>query len=366
MLKLINCCSFIIAKNEDCAWAFESYSCGEIIGLRNTSGKVVQQTVKIWQNPGDISSGIACMLDDSERIFFFGDRPDDKQMWEDGKGRDKRRDSAIACLQGAATNEQTISDILEDLGKKAPGLYCPLCQKIFSKKWNRIQHLKDHCNTVSELKKGMAIAEASTASEEAETPPERAVLTPFLVNRRPRPTFSSTNKSEDGGMPNQRQDTVSSATNELGGQPAALGHRTWKINSGSTSASDPAAAISSPITHSQPSAKKAANKRQKLPNSVSQPAALLSEPDVDISDSGSTSTSDPVAVISSPVTPSKPSAKNDKKRAKSIPQPAALTSEPDVEISADGADGLEGATGLEIAAAGSEVLVDPESDSIKL
>ncbi len=49
---------------------------------------------------------------------------------------------------------------------------------------------------------------------------------------------------------------------------------------------------------------------------------------MEISDSGSTSTSDPAA--------------------------------------ADGADGLEGATGLEIAAAVSEVLVDPESDSIKL
>ncbi len=27
VLKLINCRSFIIAKNEDCAWAFGSYSC---------------------------------------------------------------------------------------------------------------------------------------------------------------------------------------------------------------------------------------------------------------------------------------------------------------------------------------------------
>jgi hypothetical protein len=204
-----------------------------------------------------------------------------KQMWEDGEGRDKRRDSAITRLQGAAANKQTFSDILEDLGRKAPGLYCPLCQKIFSKKWNRIEHMKDHCDTVSELKKGMAaaIAEASTASEEAETPPERAVSTPFLVNRRPRPTFSSTNESEDGGMPNQRKDTVSSATNELGGQPGALGHRTWKIDSGSTSASDP--------------------------------AALLSEPDVEISDSGSTSTFAPVSAISRPIAPSKPSAKND-------------------------------------------------------
>jgi hypothetical protein len=26
------------------------------------------------------------MLDDG-RIFFFGDRPDDEQIWEDGKGR---------------------------------------------------------------------------------------------------------------------------------------------------------------------------------------------------------------------------------------------------------------------------------------
>ncbi len=26
VLQLINCCSFIIAKNEDCAWAFGSYS----------------------------------------------------------------------------------------------------------------------------------------------------------------------------------------------------------------------------------------------------------------------------------------------------------------------------------------------------
>jgi hypothetical protein len=85
VLQLINCCSFIIAKNEDCAWAFGSYSCGERIGLRNTSGKVVEQLVKIWQNPGEISSGdgIACMLDNGRRIFF-GDRPDDKQMWEDG------------------------------------------------------------------------------------------------------------------------------------------------------------------------------------------------------------------------------------------------------------------------------------------
>ena len=39
------------------------------------------------------------------------------------------------------------------------------------------------------------------------------------------------------------------------------------------------------------------------------------------------------------------------------------TSEP---AAADSADGLEGATGLKIAAARSEVLVDPESDSIKL
>ncbi len=70
--------------------------------------------------------------------------------------------------------------------------------------------MKDHCDTVSELKKGIAaaIAEASTASEEAETRPERAVSTPFLVNRRPRPTFSSTDESQDGGMPDlsyQRQ-----------------------------------------------------------------------------------------------------------------------------------------------------------------
>ncbi len=69
--------------------------------------------------------------------------------------------------------------------------------------------MKDHCDTVSELKKGIAavIAEAGTARE-AETPPERAISTPFLVNRRPHPTFSSTDESEDGGMPNlsyQRQ-----------------------------------------------------------------------------------------------------------------------------------------------------------------
>ena len=174
--------------------------------------------------------------------------------------------------------------------------------------------MKDHYDTVSELKKGIAtvIAEASTASEEAETPPERAISTPFLVNRRPRPTFSSTDESQDGGMPDlsyQRQveqaqeqiavprstramkralvsvddptrlhtdkrgklglspiavsgsmtaasnssttatdeadlsevrspindrdqDTVSSATNALGGQPAALGHRTSDIRRG--------------------------------------------------------------------------------------------------------------------------------------
>ncbi len=70
--------------------------------------------------------------------------------------------------------------------------------------------MKDHCDTVSELKKGIAaeIAEASTASEEAESPPERAVSTPFLVNRRPRLTFSSTDEYQDGGMPDlsyQRQ-----------------------------------------------------------------------------------------------------------------------------------------------------------------
>jgi hypothetical protein len=304
------------------------------------------------------------MLDNSGRIFL-GDRPDDEQMWEDGEGRDKRPNSTIAGLQVAVANEQMFSDILEDLGRKAPGLYCPLCQKIFSKKWNRIQHLKDHCDRVSELKKGMAaaIAEASTASEEAETLPERAVSAPFLVNRRPRPTFSSTDESEDGGMPNQRQDTVSTATNEQGGQSAALGHRTWKIDSGSTSTSDRAAAISSPVAHSQLSAKKQRKTRQKQPKRVSQPAALASEPDVEISDSVSTSTSNPAVAISSPVAPSKPLAKNDKKGAKSIPQPAALASEPDVEISDSGfastsdpaaADGLEGATGLEMAAAGVE------------
>jgi hypothetical protein len=127
------------------------------------------------------------MLDNGRRIFF-GDRPDDKQRWEDGEGRDERLDSAIAHLQGAA-NEQMFSDILEDLGRKTPGLYCPLCQKSFSRKWNRNQRMKDHCNTVSELKKGIAavIAEASTASEEAETPPERAVSTPFLVTEDPVP-----------------------------------------------------------------------------------------------------------------------------------------------------------------------------------
>ncbi len=105
---------------------------------------------------------------------------------------------------------QTFSDILEDLGRKTLGLYCLLCQKSFSRKWNRNQCKKYHCDTVSELKKEIAaaIAEASTVSEEAETPPERAVLTPFLVNRRPCPILNSTDESEHGGMPDlsyQRQ-----------------------------------------------------------------------------------------------------------------------------------------------------------------
>jgi hypothetical protein len=65
------------------------------------------------------------------------------------------------------------------------------------------------------------------------------------------------------------QDTVSSATNNLGGQPAALGHRTLDIDSWSTSSSDPAAAISSPVAPSHLSAKKV-----KWARSASQPAAL--------------------------------------------------------------------------------------------
>jgi hypothetical protein len=105
------------------------------------------------------------MLDDG-RIFFFGDRPDDGQMWEDGKGRDERLDSAIAHLQGAA-NEQMFSDILEDLGRKTPGLYCPLCQKSFSRKWNRNQRMKDHYDTVSELKKGIAAGRLQKQAQRA-------------------------------------------------------------------------------------------------------------------------------------------------------------------------------------------------------
>ena len=62
---------------------------------------------------------------------------------------------------------------------------------------------------------------------------------------------------------------MSYVTNNMGGQPAALGHRTLDIDSWSTSTSDPAAAISSPVAPSHSSAKKVTWAR-----SVSQPAAL--------------------------------------------------------------------------------------------
>jgi hypothetical protein len=65
------------------------------------------------------------------------------------------------------------------------------------------------------------------------------------------------------------QDTVSSATNDLGGQPAALGHRTSDIDSWSTSTSNPAAAISSPVAPAHSYTKKV-----KWARSVSQQAAL--------------------------------------------------------------------------------------------
>jgi len=55
----------------------------------------------------------------------------------------------------------------------------------------------------------------------------------------------------------------------MGGQPVALGHRTLDIDSWSTSTSDPVAAISSPVAPSHSSAKKVTWAR-----SVSQPAAL--------------------------------------------------------------------------------------------
>jgi hypothetical protein len=141
--------------------AFGSYSCGQCIGLQDTSDKLVEQQVKIWKNPEDISSGdrIACMLYGG-RIFFFFDRPD-KQMWEDRE----ERDSAIARLWGTDANKQQFSAILEELGRNAPGLHCPLCQNDFYIKWNRIQHLMNHhCDKVSELKKGMAAASTDSGS----------------------------------------------------------------------------------------------------------------------------------------------------------------------------------------------------------
>jgi hypothetical protein len=262
VLKLIDCRSFIIAMKEDCSWAFGSYSCGQCIGLRDTSDKLVEQQVKIWKNPGDISSGdgIACMSDGGR--IFFGDRPDDKQMWEDREERDKRQNSAIARLRGAAANKQQFSAILEELGRNAPGLRCRLCQNNFYIKWNSIQHLLDHhCDKVSELEKGMAAASTDSGSTSNSDLAAPSAKKAGKKSQKSQPVaLASELDVEISGYATRGGTAQPPAAHQLRGEiPAQI------QDSGSTSTSDPAA----------PSAKKAAKKSQK-----SQPAALASEPDV--------------------------------------------------------------------------------------